>query len=178
MELIIFHFVVARSITVDGNLLQPTGSVNRTPLHVITFSCLPAHVTMSHTTLAQGVSARHTIQVSCACVFVLTSTLSLHSSFVSPILYFILFIFHFIFDVDQFGAKPLCASPIEESGPLANNAPLTDFSGDLEDSKSTSGGPLCISGSHTVVQFDGLVRNKLQIHTVQQNRESSLWTLD
>ena len=33
------------------------------------FSCLSALMIMSHTTLAQGVSARHTIHVSCACVF-------------------------------------------------------------------------------------------------------------
>ena len=45
---------------------------------------------MCHTTLTQGVSARHTIHVSCACVFDLSSTHSLHSSFVSPIFYFIL----------------------------------------------------------------------------------------
>ena len=48
---------------------------------------------MSHTTLVQGVSARHTIHVSCACVFDLSSTLSSHSSFVSPIFCFILLIF-------------------------------------------------------------------------------------
>ena len=65
----------------------------------------------SHTTLAQGVSARHTNHVSCACVFDLSSTLSSHSSFVSPIFYFILLIFHFIFYVDRFGAKFLCALP-------------------------------------------------------------------
>ena len=58
---------------------------------------------MSHTTLAQGVSARHTIHVLRACVFDLSSTLS---SFVSPIFYFILRIFHFIFYLDRFGAKP------------------------------------------------------------------------
>ena len=52
-------------------------------------------------------------------------------------------------------------------GPLRDS----DFAGDLEDSKSTSGGTLCVFGS-------GCVRNKLQIHTVQQNPKSSLWTLD
>ena len=61
---------------------------------------------MSHMTLAQGVSARHTIHVSCACVFDLSLTLSSHSSFVSPIFYFILLIFLFIFHVYRFGAKP------------------------------------------------------------------------
>ena len=48
------------------------------------FSYLRACLMMSHTTLAQGVSARHTIHVSCACVFDLSSTLSLHSSFSLP----------------------------------------------------------------------------------------------
>ena len=89
------------------------------------FSCLSALMIMSHTTLAQGVSARHTISVSCACVFDLSSTFSSHSSFVSPIFYFIFLMFHFFFYVDRFGAKPLCASANEESGPLVNNAPLT-----------------------------------------------------
>ena len=79
---------------------------------------------MSHTTLEQGVSARHTIHV---------SALSSHSSSVSPIFCFILLIFHFIFYVDRFGAKPLCASANEESGPLVNNAPLTDYEPNLFD---------------------------------------------
>ena len=43
------------------------------------------------------------------------------------------------------------------------------FAGDLEDSKSTSGGTFCIFGSH---------RNKLQFRTVQQNQKSFLWTQD
>ena len=38
-----FEFVVARSLTADGNLLQPTGGVNRTPSHV-TFSHICTHV--------------------------------------------------------------------------------------------------------------------------------------
>ena len=46
----------------------------------------------------------------------------------------------------------------------------SDFAGDLEDSKSTSGGTLCIFGSHTFVP--------LPFRTVQQNQKSSLWTLD
>ena len=61
---------------------------------------------MSHTTLAQGFSARYTIHVSCVCVFDLFSTLSSHSSFVSPNFYFILLIFHFISYVGRFGEKP------------------------------------------------------------------------
>ena len=51
----------------------------------------------------------------------------MHSSFVSTIFYFTLLIFHFIFYVDRFGVKPLCASANEESGPLVNNAPLTGY---------------------------------------------------
>ena len=69
---------------------------------------------MSHTTLAQGVSARHTIHVSCACVFDLSSTLSSHSAFVSPIFHFILLIFHLIFFVDRFGAKPLVRTHLSQ----------------------------------------------------------------
>ena len=47
----------------------------------------------------------------------LSSTLSSHTSFVSPIFY-----------VDRFGAKHPCALPRnEESGPLVNNAPLTGY---------------------------------------------------
>ena len=47
------------------------------------FSCLSALIMMSHTALAQGVSARHTIHVSCAWVSDFSSTvhfaLTLHS---------------------------------------------------------------------------------------------------
>ena len=45
----------------------------------------------------------------------------------------------------------------------------SDFAGDLEDSKSTSGGTLCIFGSHTFVPISWMcARNKPQFHTVQQ----------
>ena len=54
----------------------------------------------------------------------------------------------------------------------------SDFAGDLEDSKSTSGGTLCVLEVIHLVQSVGCVRNKLQFHTVQQNPKSSLWTLD
>ena len=106
VELNFFQFVVARSFTADGNLLQPTGGVNRTPSHVTFLVFVRTHV-VSHMTLAQGVSARHTIHDSLACVFDLSSTLSSHSSFVSPIFYFIFLILHFFFYVDRFGVKPL-----------------------------------------------------------------------
>ena len=61
---------------------------------------------MSRVTLAQGVSARHTIHVSCACVSDLSSTLHF-ALFIclSLIFYFILLIFHFIFHVGRFGDK-------------------------------------------------------------------------
>ena len=54
----------------------------------------------------------------------------------------------------------------------------SDFAGDLEDSKSTSGGTLCVFGSHTFVPRSCCARNKLLFLTVQQNLKSSLWTLD
>ena len=65
VEHIIIFFeknVVARSFTANSNLLQPTGSVNRTPSHVTLFSSLHACLTVSHVTLAQG----SRLKVSCA----------------------------------------------------------------------------------------------------------------
>ena len=59
--------------------------------------------------------------------------LSSHSSFVSPIFYFILLIFYFLFHVDVAGARSLCTSPNEESGPLANNASLTGYEPNFDD---------------------------------------------
>ena len=53
----------------------------------------------------------------------------------------------------------------------------SDFAGDLEDSKSTSGGTLCIFGSHTFFfQSAGCVRNKLQFRT--KKTESEIISLD
>ena len=44
----------------------------------------------------------------------------------------------------------------------------SDFEGDLEDSKSTSGGTLFVLEATHLFQLAGCVRNKLQFHTVQQ----------
>ena len=55
---------------------------------------------------------------------------------------------------------------------------VSDFAGDLEDSKSTSGGKLCVFGSHIFFQLFGCARNKLHFHTVQQNQKSFLWMQD
>ena len=54
----------------------------------------------------------------------------------------------------------------------------SDFARDLEDSKSTSGGTLCMFGSHTFVPISWMRRNKLQFRTVQQNQKSFLWMQD
>ena len=54
----------------------------------------------------------------------------------------------------------------------------SDFAGDLEDSKSTSGGTLCVFGSHTFVPISWMCKNKHQFLTVQQNLRLSLWTRD
>ena len=99
------------------------GEQNTLTRHI--FSSLSALMMMSHTTLAQGVSARHTIHVSCACMFDLSSTLSSHSSFVFPIFCFFLLIFHFIFYVDRFGAKNPCALPRMRSLALWSTTPLS-----------------------------------------------------
>ena len=42
-----------------------------------------------------------------------------------------------------------------------------DFAGDLEDSKSTSGGTLCVFGSHTFVPSKLMCKKQTQFHTVQ-----------
>ena len=49
--------------------------------------------------------ARHPIHVSCACVSDLSSTLHSALLTVSPIFYFILLIFYFLFHVDVAGAR-------------------------------------------------------------------------
>ena len=55
----------------------------------------------------------------------------------------------------------------------------SEFAGDLEDSKSTSGGTLCIFGSHTFVSNKMDVQETKRLFlTVQQNLKSSLWTQD
>ena len=53
-----------------------------------------------------------------------------------------------------------------------------DFAGDLENSKSTSGGALGVWEVIHLLQSVGCVRNKLQFRIVQQNRKSSLWMQD
>ena len=53
------------------------------------------------------------------------------------------------------------------------------FCGNLEDSKSTSSGTLCIFGSHTFVSISWMCKKQTSVfHTVQQNPRSSLWTQD
>ena len=55
----------------------------------------------------------------------------------------------------------------------------SDFAGDLEDSKSTSCGTVCVFGSYTFVPISvECVRNKVQFRTVQQIQKSFLWTQD
>ena len=51
----------------------------------------------------------------------------------------------------------------------------SDFAGDLEDSKSTSGGTLCIFGSHTFVPISWMCKKQTAFRTVQQNLKLSLW---
>ena len=54
----------------------------------------------------------------------------------------------------------------------------SDFAGDVEDSKSTSGGTLCVFGSHTFVPISWMCKKQTAVRTVQQNLRSSLWILD
>ena len=52
----------------------------------------------------------------------------------------------------------------------------SDFEGDLEDSKSTSGGTLCIFGSHTFVQFSWMCKNQTKVS--HSSTESDIISLD
>ena len=53
-----------------------------------------------------------------------------------------------------------------------------NFAGDFEDSKSTSGGILCIFGSHTFVQISWMCKKQTSVsHTVLRKLKSSLCIL-
>ena len=54
----------------------------------------------------------------------------------------------------------------------------SDFAGDLEDSKSTSGEHCAFLEVIHLFQSVGCVRIKLQFRTVQQNQKSFLWMQD
>ena len=54
----------------------------------------------------------------------------------------------------------------------------SDFAGDLEVSKSTSGRLLCTFGSHTFVSISWMCKNKLQFRIAQQSQKSFPWTQD
>ena len=55
----------------------------------------------------------------------------------------------------------------------------SDLAGDLEDSKSTSGGTLCIFGCHTFVPISWMCKKQTsQFRTVQQNQKSFPGTQD
>ena len=116
-----FGCVATRHLPPPSRFVWDSNTAPPSTRHII--SCLSALVIMSHTTLAQGVSARHTIHMSCACVSDLSSTLSSHSSLVSPIFYFILLIFHFIFHVDRFGVEP----PVRFLALWSTNASLPGY---------------------------------------------------
>ena len=52
----------------------------------------------------------------------------------------------------------------------------SDFEGDLEDSKSTSGGTLCIFGSHTIVPLSWMCKKQTAVS--HSSRESEIISLD
>ena len=52
----------------------------------------------------------------------------------------------------------------------------SDFAGDLEDSKSTSGGTLCIFGSHTFVPISGMCKKQTSVS--YSSTESEIISLD
>ena len=52
----------------------------------------------------------------------------------------------------------------------------SDFAGDLEDSKSTSGGTLCVFGSHTIVPISWMCKNQTSVS--HSSTESEIISLD
>ena len=52
----------------------------------------------------------------------------------------------------------------------------SDFAGDLEDSKSTSGGTLCIFGSHTFVPISWMCKKQTSVS--RSSKESEIISLD
>ena len=54
----------------------------------------------------------------------------------------------------------------------------SDFAGDLEDSKSISGGTLSILGSHTFVPISWMCKKQTSVSHSSTESEISLWTLD
>ena len=52
----------------------------------------------------------------------------------------------------------------------------SDFAGDLEDSKSTSGGLLCIFGSHTFVPISGMCKKRTSVS--HSSTEAEIISLD
>ena len=52
----------------------------------------------------------------------------------------------------------------------------SDFAGDLEDSKSTSGGTLCVFGSHTLVPISWMCKKQTAVY--HSSTESKIISLD
>ena len=52
----------------------------------------------------------------------------------------------------------------------------SDFAGDLEDSKSTSGGTLCVSGSHTFVPISWMCKKQTSVS--HSSTESEIISFD
>ena len=52
----------------------------------------------------------------------------------------------------------------------------SDFAGDLEDSKSTSGGTLCMFGSHTVVPINWMCQKQTSVS--HSSTDSEIISLD
>ena len=100
--------------------------VNSTP-HDTFFSCLCALVMLCHTTLAQ-VFVRFISSMCHAPVCLISPRPSLHTLHLSLPSSASSSIFHFNFSMWMLPEQdPLCTSPNGESGPLANNAPLTSY---------------------------------------------------
>ena len=123
------HFLICRSKIVYSRWQSAAadGVCKQYTSHVTFFSCLRACVTVCHNDIGSSVCARHIIHVSCACVIV--------CSLLDPLFALFICLSHLLLHPPDVllplpcgccrEQDPLCTSPNEESGPSANNAPLT-----------------------------------------------------
>ena len=129
------------------------------------------HNDVSHD-IGSSVCARHLIHVSCAWVFDLSSTLASHSASVSPI-------FHLFFlNLDWLLPFPLPCGCLRSKIPCALRPlrslalwPITPLS-HLEDSKSTSGGVLCIFGSRMFIPISWMRKKQTSVSHCSTESES------
>ena len=77
---------------------------------------------------------------------------------------------------ERFESNPLCDFRLGTVATSDHETLLTDFAGDVEDSKSTSGGTLCVFGSHTFVPISWMCKKQTSVS--HSSTESEIISLD